>query len=69
MKPYYNRNGIKLYHGECHDVMTNLEAGSFSALITDPPYSSGGATLAARSLDPVEKYSKNNKGCITGQTD
>lgn len=59
MKPYYSRQGVELYHGECHDVMPALKPNSFAALITDPPYSSGGATLAARSCDPARKYLKH----------
>lgn len=33
---------IELVHGDCFDVLPTLAAGSFDAVITDPPYSSGG---------------------------
>lgn len=38
MKPYYDAHGITIYHGDCLDVMPQLEACSFDAIITDVPY-------------------------------
>jgi site-specific DNA-methyltransferase (adenine-specific) len=38
MKPYYERNGITIYHGDCRDVLPCLELGSVGMLLTDPPY-------------------------------
>lgn len=38
MKPYYRDNLTTLYHGDCLDVMPQLEAQSFDAVICDPPY-------------------------------
>ena len=35
MKPYYEQDGITIYHGDCRDVLPSLAA---SVLITDPPY-------------------------------
>jgi len=37
-KPYYQNDSVALYHGDCFEVMPTLEAGIFSAAITDPPY-------------------------------
>ena len=37
MKPYYQQNGVTLYCGDCRAILPELE-GSFSALITDPPW-------------------------------
>lgn len=34
--PYYEHNGIVIYHGDCLDVLPALE--SIDAVITDPPY-------------------------------
>lgn len=36
MKPYYEQDGITIYHGDCRDV--TLADGSVSLLLTDPPY-------------------------------
>ena len=46
MKPYYERDGITIYHGDVFDVIDAVE--SFDALITDPPYSSGGTFRSDR---------------------
>lgn len=42
MTPYYDEDGITIYHGDCLEVMEALPTGSVQAVITDPPYSSGG---------------------------
>jgi site-specific DNA-methyltransferase (adenine-specific) len=36
MKPYYEKNGIVIYHGDCLDVMPGL--GAFDMVLADPPY-------------------------------
>lgn len=36
MKPYYERDGIVIYHGDCRDVLPTL--GPVDHVITDPPY-------------------------------
>jgi len=40
MKPYYETDGGKLYHGDCLDVMQKLidEGVRVDSVITDPPY-------------------------------
>jgi DNA modification methylase len=30
--------GITLHHGDCRDIMREMPAGYFDAIITDPPY-------------------------------
>jgi DNA modification methylase len=37
IEPYYDRDGITIYHGDCLDVLPQLEA--VDHVITDPPYS------------------------------
>ena len=55
MTPYYERDGITIYHGDVFDVLDAV--GSFDALITDPPYSSGGMYRGDRmSKTPTGKY-------------
>lgn len=61
MKPYYQRDGIALYHANCMDLFPHLQRDTFDALVTDPPYSSGGQTIAARSMDPRDKYCQNGQ--------
>lgn len=36
--PYYNSKGITLYSAKYEEVLPKLKAGTFDALITDPPY-------------------------------
>jgi site-specific DNA-methyltransferase (adenine-specific)/modification methylase len=38
MKPYYDKDGITIYNGDCLDVMQTLEPNSFDLVLTDPPY-------------------------------
>jgi site-specific DNA-methyltransferase (adenine-specific) len=45
-----------LIHGDALTVLPTLPAASFEALITDPPYASGGLLAAARQRTPNEKY-------------
>lgn len=39
MKPYYDRDGIVLYHGDCRQIMPTLPRRSVDLIITDPPFS------------------------------
>jgi len=36
MKPYYEQDGITIYHGDCRDVIPTL--GTIDLVVTDPPY-------------------------------
>lgn len=38
MRPYYDADGITIYHGDCREVLPTLEAESVTLLWTDPPY-------------------------------
>ena len=52
LKPYYDQNGITIFHGDCLDVLRNgLDAASqeFDAVVTDVPYASGVRSEAAKS--------------------
>src|SRR5688500_5484320 len=35
MKPYFERDGVTLYHGDCREGLGKVEA---DVLVTDPPY-------------------------------
>ncbi len=35
MRPYYEQDGIVIYHGDCRDILPDLSA---DAIVTDPPY-------------------------------
>jgi DNA modification methylase len=41
MKPYYEQDGITIYHGDCRDILPFLP--KVDLVLTDPPYSVGRA--------------------------
>ena len=43
MKPYYEHGGIVIYHGDCRDVLPQLEDETVDLVLTDPPYGVGKA--------------------------
>lgn len=54
MRPYYERDGITIYHGDAFDILPVLSA--VDAVVTDPPYSSGGAFRGDRMATTLQKY-------------
>jgi tRNA G10 N-methylase Trm11 len=40
MKPYYEQDGITIYHGDCRDVLDVSQQDEWS-VVTDPPYGTG----------------------------
>jgi site-specific DNA-methyltransferase (adenine-specific) len=38
MKPYFERGGIVLYHGDCREILPTLDPASVDLVLTDPPY-------------------------------
>lgn len=44
MKPYHEENKIKIYHGDCRDILPQLFG--FDLILTDPPYVFGIASTA-----------------------
>ena len=54
MRPYYEKDGITIYHGDALSVIPDLPP--FDAILTDPPYSSGGMHRSDRMQSTVTKY-------------
>ena len=54
MTPYYADDHVTLYHGDAFDILPTLSG--IGAVVTDPPYSSGGAFRGDRANTTVEKY-------------
>lgn len=52
----YDGEGWRLIHGEALRVLTELPDASVDAIITDPPYSSGGFTRGDRLGSTSDKY-------------
>ena len=38
VRPYYDEDGITIYHGDALDVLPTIKASSVQAVVTDPPY-------------------------------
>ena len=41
IKPDYEREGVRLYCGDCLEILPQFEDGSVDAVVTDPPYGIG----------------------------
>lgn len=54
MQPYYSDAFSTIYHGDCFDLLHNLSG--IGAVVTDPPYSSGGAFRGDRAMTTTTKY-------------
>lgn len=65
MKPFYEAGGITIYHGEALSLLPELEI--FDALLTDPPYSSGGQYRGDRLRSTVEKYVQSGGHAVRPQ--
>ena len=61
MKPYYEEDGITIYHGDCREVLPDLERGAAECLLTDPPYGIGFAEYESHEDDPAEYKSLMRK--------
>ncbi len=53
-------NQIRLYRGDSLAVLATLPDGHVDTVVTDPPYSSGGQSTAARKADPSDKYQSSS---------
>lgn len=54
MKPYYQDDAVTIYHADCFDLLHDLSG--VGAVVTDPPYSSGGAFRGDRAQLTTTKY-------------
>lgn len=41
MEPYYEGQGVTLFHGDCREVLAELPDASVDSIVTDPPYELG----------------------------
>jgi site-specific DNA-methyltransferase (adenine-specific) len=57
MTPYYEQDGIVIYHGECRSVMATFpECLRVDAVVTDPPYGIGFTYPCAGYVDSEDGY-------------
>jgi site-specific DNA-methyltransferase (adenine-specific) len=52
--PYYSDSKCTIYHGDAFDILHDLSG--IGAVVTDPPYSSGGAFRGDRAQKTTTKY-------------
>jgi len=67
VRPAWEQGDVQLYLGDCLEVLPTLEAGSVDAVVTDPPYSSGGQFRGDRVQTTISKYVQT--GTMTARTD
>jgi len=36
--PYFKKDGITLFHGDCREILPELDSESVDLVLTDPPY-------------------------------
>lgn len=58
MRPFFQDEVLTLYQGDVLTLLPFIPSESIDAVITDPPYSSGAATLSGKQADPSVKYQK-----------
>lgn len=72
IKPYYEKGKVKLFHGDCLDVLKQLLDNSVDSIITDPPY---GLQFMNKKWDKLwrnktkadKEYKDKNKGRLTSR--
>lgn len=67
MSIYYEDEYVQLHHGDCLDVLATLPSGSVGAVVTDPPYSSGGRQQAS-ARNTISKSSRVDGDWIPSDT-
>lgn len=65
MTPYYADDQITLWHGDALGILGRLDDSSVDAVVTDPPYSSGGAFRSDRNRTAKSKYLKTGSDALT----
>jgi site-specific DNA-methyltransferase (adenine-specific) len=60
MNQYLN----KIIKGDSLEILRQLPSNFVDAVITDPPYSSGGMTLSQKIQDPVKKYEQTGNKIV-----
>ena len=51
MKPYFEKDGITIYHGDCREILPHVRA---DVMVTDPPYGCSATTGRGGKYDSFE---------------
>ena len=54
--PYYDRDGITIWHADCRDILPTIDPASVDLLLTDPPY--GMAYKPLRGSDGSKRWTE-----------
>jgi site-specific DNA-methyltransferase (adenine-specific) len=60
--PYFRSDFTTVYQGDCLHILRTLGDGTVDAVVTDPPYSSGGLMRGDRNQKTSAKYVLNGSG-------
>ena len=63
MRPIYQNDAVTLFNGDTMALLPSMDPESFDAIITDPPYCSGGTTAGERRRSPEDKYAQDGNAC------
>lgn len=55
----YQSNEVLIFQGDSLVILKTLSDETFDAVVTDPPYSSGGLSLSAKQVNPDKKYQQS----------
>jgi site-specific DNA-methyltransferase (adenine-specific) len=55
VKPYYEESGIRIYHGDCQELLKELPVRC-SAFVTDPPFAFTGGASHGMSSVPSDQF-------------
>lgn len=53
LRPYFSDGNITLYHGDCREILPQLEPESVDLILTDPPYGVSYVTNMVDKNDPM----------------
>jgi len=68
-KPYYQDDQATIYQGDALEVLKDMPTASVDALVTDPPYSSGGMVRGDRTGSDVKSKYSGSYGKQPSHTD
>lgn len=54
----------KIFLGDCLEILKQIPSNSIDAVITDPPYASGGRSISEKSLPPSRKYEQTDNKTV-----
>ena len=57
MPEHFGDDRWTILHGDVMHIVPHMTRAVFDAVITDPPYASGGASQTAKNRSTTEKYS------------